>query len=169
MWYLLKSKHRQEYNVDMNLTAKGYEVYLPLALTDKRLNRSSQYTTEPLFRSYIFFKMREGLDDFHEVSKTPGVFQIVKMTPDQYGYYNPTPVPERIIHSLKQLEDDSGVHSMDNDYKQGDKIRIKAGAFHDIEAIIEAKTADDRVVVLLNILGGKKKVELKYHQIEPAA
>lgn len=166
-WYLLSTKPRAEFAVEMNLNMRGVQTYLPLTLTSKLTGRPQRQV--PYFNRYVFFRMTPGVDNFYMVSKVPGVASIVKMTPDQKGIYNPTKVNDSLIEQLKASENERGILDVNHDYKQGDSVRIKSGAFHDIQAIVDAKTSDDRVIVLLNILGGQKRVELKYEQIEPAA
>ena len=164
-WYLLNTRPRMEFGAEVNLNMRRITTFLPLTLPDKRTGATKPI---PYFSRYLFFRMEEGTDNFHMVSKTPGVVSIVRMTPDEYGDYRPTKVHDELIQTLKNSQNERGIIAVDNDYKPGDAVRIKSGAFHDIQAIVDAKTGDDRVMVLLTMLGGQKRVEVNYTQIEPA-
>lgn len=166
-WYLLSTRPRLEFAVETNLNIRGITTFLPKTYSDRKSGSVAREI--PFFNRYLFFRMEPGTDNFYMVSKTPGVSTIVKMTESQFGGFEPTKIPDLIIIGLQNQQNDRGVIDMDEDYKQGDKVRVKNGAFHGVEAIISAKTGQDRVMVLLNILGGEQKVEFHYHQIEPAA
>lgn len=168
-WYAITCKVRQEQNTDMALTVRGYKTYLPLTLKDRRKqpeNRSKN-VTEPLFPRYLFIYMSEGEDDFYPITKVPGVVSLVKMT-----YVDnclcPTPVSDKVIESLKALEDEQGIHATTHDYEEGDRIRVKSGVFKDIETIVKARSGDDRVIALMHVMGKTHEIELDYRTVEPA-
>ena len=174
-WFALQTVFNQEKNTQQALLLRGYTVYLPLTLMDKRRAKRLKHPypdlriTEPLFPCYLFVEMDEGKDDFHPIRFTPGVNKIVQMSIkiiDGVEYPYPTPVPSDIIVLLKALEDKQGIHQTQTDYNKGDKIRITYGSFHDVIAIVEG-TKEDRVFALLDILGKQQQIEFDYQQVEP--
>lgn len=169
-WYCIKTISQKEIEAESNLKAQGYKTYCPLKLTDKRKRRKTDTLTEPLFPRYMFISMEEGEDSFYPVSKTPGVARIIKLTEreiDGVIYLYPTQVPDYIIENLREIEDKCGIHVTKHDYQAGDRVRIKGGAFDNYEALIQA-TAQDRVIILLDIIGKLRPVKMAYHEVEPA-
>ncbi|HDY88607.1 MAG TPA: hypothetical protein ENH82_10935 [bacterium] len=170
-WYALQCRFQQELKTKDALTARGYEVYLPLTLTDKR--RITTYATfknltEPLFNGYLFIQMSEGLDDFRPITEVQGVTNVVKMSEREDGYLYPTVIPDEIIEALKAHEDGQGIHSCHKvDYEQGDEIRVVRGAFKDLPGEIYSNDKDMRVVVLIELFNAIKKVEIEHRDIEP--
>ncbi|MGR3303787.1 MAG: transcription termination/antitermination protein NusG [Candidatus Scalindua sp.] len=166
-WYAVKVIYRQEIETAARLN-RLFESYCPEIPIDKRKikRRKSDSQTEALFPSYIFVRMGEGIDDFCTVRYTPGVLRMVRLTlRDNFLY--PTQVPDLIIENLKKLEDKWGIHAVKHDYHKGDSVIIKDGPFEGLQRLIEA-TAEDRVVILLDILGKEVPVSFGYTEVEPA-
>ena len=151
---------RQEQNTDMAFTVRGYKTYLPLTLKDKRKGAQPKNIVEPLFPRYLFVELIEGHDEFHPVTKIPGVVSIVK-----FGG-QPAPVPASVIRELQAREDEQGIHETQNDYQEGDAVRIKSGLFAGIEGIVKARNGEGRVLALMEIMG-EQQVSLNRRDIEP--
>lgn len=173
-WYCIQTKHQQEQNTEKALASRGYPVYLPLTLIDKRKHKiitteaTWVYFTEPLFPTYLFVQISEGKDDFYPITKTPGVLKIVKMTKRDDGYLYPTIIPDEVIEALRELEDAQGVHSRHKvDYEIGDKINVVRGIFKGLPSEISTMSGDERVGILIQMLGSFKNIQLAYRDIEP--
>jgi len=165
-WYVVQVKTREEEKTGLRLTHQGYRVYLPLTLADRRRRQNG---TIPLFPGYLFCRMQKWRDNFHPVSKTPGVLKIVRMSPEEKDgirYVMPTPVPDNLIDALKQLETDQGIHMTDHDYKEGERIRILSGPLKDREAIVTG-TAQERIDALMEIMGQQQRMRFGYGEVEP--
>ncbi len=174
-WYALQCRFQQERKTKEALIARHYEVYLPLALIDKRKNRrittyaTLEPITEVLFPMYLFFQMDEGEDDFYRVSNCPGVTNIVRMTVREDGHKYPTVIHNSIIELLKSHEDAQGIHSCHKaDYEKGDQIRVVNGAFKDFPGEIYSNDKDRRVFILVELFNAIKQIEVDYRDIEPA-
>ena len=173
-WYCLQTKHKQEENTKDALESRGYKVYLPLALIDKRKHRiitteaTWEYFTEPLFPTYLFVQISEGEDDFYPITETSGVLKIVKMTKRDDGYLYPTIIPDEIITALRELEDAQGIHSRHKaDYEKGDKVQVIRGVFKDFPAEIYSMDKVERVSILIDFFNSVKEIEVSYRDIEP--
>ena len=107
--------------------------------------------------------MDVGNDDWRPIKHTRGVSRIVSGGEND----EPLPVDDKIIEILKARENDQGVHEVtDWQYRKGDRVRVKAGPFHDVEAIIHAKK-DDRIVILLDVMGKTLKLKMQQKHVEP--
>jgi len=173
-WYALQCKHQQEQNTENALVSRGYSVYLPLTLIDKRKHRiitteaTWEYFTEPLFPTYLFVQISEGEDDFYPITKTPGVLKIVKMTERDNGYLYPTMIPDKIIEALRELEDAQGIHSRHKvDYEKGDKVQVVMGVFKDFPAEIHSMDKVERVNILIDFFNSVKEIKVSYRDIMP--
>lgn len=171
-WYTIECKIREEFKVNDRLTNQGYESYLPVTNKDKRYltpGATVKNILTALFPRYLFVRMNEGEDDFHPVSKTPGVIRIVKMTRRDDGYLYPTAVPEYVINFLKGMEDERGIRDTQENHVKGDVIRISDmdSPFYGLTAIVDGDP-DERVIALLNIMGKLHKIPFDYWQVETA-
>ncbi len=167
-WYAIQTKYNKEEDVIFALASRGYRGYCPLTLIDKRLQKNEKRTTAPLFPLYAFVQMDEGTDDFYPITKTPGVWKIVKMTAREDGFLYPTKMPDLIIESLMAMEDDNGIHSRHkSDYEKGDSVTVIRGPFKAFPAEIHSMDKEQRVFILLDFLNGTKRVEVNYRDIVP--
>lgn len=148
-WYVIHSKPRQEARAEENLTAQGYQVYLPQLKTSKRRNGKWVDVVEPLFPRYLFIQLVENQDSFAPIRSTFGVSKLVR-----FGD-TPAQAPAGLIESLKQLESSgNGLHvQSDHLFDAGSEVNIIDGSLEGIKAIVKADSGDERVVVLLNLMG----------------
>jgi len=169
LWYALQC--RKDRDTECALSSRGYDVYMPLAFTDRRrltIHATVEHHTEPLFPGYLFFQMSEGVDDFHPVSECPGVTRIVKMTVRDDGLKYPTVIPSEIIDILKDHEDEQGIRLYHKtDYEQGDEVRVTSGPFKDCMAEVSTLTKNQRIKVLIGIMNSIREIEVDYMSITP--
>ncbi len=161
-WYLVYCKPRQESVAKRNLERQGFETYLPVARQRRRRLGRPKMTIEPMFPRYLFMRLDFQHDDWGPIRSTLGVTALVR-----FGQF-PTPVPNELISNLRQRDDDEGIQQLpDYTYRPGESLRIAEGVMAGFEGIYLARSAKDRVLVLLEILGQRARVELAQDTIEP--
>lgn len=74
----------------------------------------------------------------------------------------PTPISDEVIEILKREEDDFGFVKLAarSKFEHGDKIRVVDGIFCASLGLFEASTDEERVTVLLDLLGRKVRIVL---------
>jgi len=154
-WRLIHTKPHQELIAADNLKRQGYIVYLPLLNHRKQRGGKQVYVRKPLFPRYLFIYLTAGLDDWGPIRSTIGVSSLVR-----FGM-EPARVPEDLITNIKSREGEDGCHHEHvQELKEGDKIRITDGAFSGYEAIFQAKRSEERVLILLDVIGVATRVEV---------
>ncbi len=154
-WYLVYTKPRQEAVAELNLLRQEYEVYFPRVELRKRLRHEYKTVVEPLFSRYLFIALNQETDNWGPIRSTIGVSDLVR-----FGGV-PARVPDALIHLLKEQTQQHGYDKiLMPEFKAGEKVRILEGALAGYEAIFEAKTSQQRVKVLLDIVGQKTRVML---------
>ena len=93
---------------------------------------------------------------------TAGVSKLVRFGTDY------APVSRGLVEALKAREDpDTGYHRLiAPTMKRGDAVHIKTGPFAGIEGIFEAQTGQERVIVLLELLGQKVRAEVAIGELD---
>lgn len=153
-WYLIHSKPRQEALAGEQLERQGYETYLPLAPVRRRKRGRTISESGPMFPRYLFIYLSDKTDDWGPIRSTIGVANLVRFA------HSPARVPDKLIDALKQREDSKGVQILANTgFQRGEKVRIAEGPFEGFEAIFQANTSKDRVILLLQI--AEKQISLK--------
>jgi len=81
----------------------------------------------------------------------------------------PAVVPENIIANLKSNENEFSLQQIESKkLKQGEKIEIITGPFEGHKAIYQKMKSNERVSVLLDIVGKNTQVTLSVHELEIA-
>jgi len=155
-WYVVQTQVNGEAKAAQNLLRQGYEIYLPRYLKRRRHARKMDFTAKPLFPRYMFVAIDTATQRWRSVQSTVGVSRLV------INGDSPAAVPEGVVGALKAREDAKGFVTMDArpGFTPGDKVRVLAGAFMDNAGLFNGMADQDRVSILLEMLGRKVRVLL---------
>lgn len=165
-WFVMYTKPRQEAVALDNLERQQYRVFFPKAKVRKRKSgRPATEVIEPLFARYMFVKLESGVDDFSKLRSTKGCVDLVK-----FGG-KPTPVPEELIELIQAQVDESDQLDLAKVVLPavGSVVRVEEGPFEGLLGTIASHKSADRVLVLLNVLGAERRVELGAVQVQNAS
>ncbi len=163
-WYAVHTKPRQEELALVQLGRQGYQGYLPRVRERRRIRRRWQQVVAPLFPRYLFVRLREGVDDFGPIRSTLGVSDLVR-----FGG-RPRPVPEGLVEELQAREDPQlRLHVLERRWEPGQRLRVVEGPLAGLEAVFQAETAEERVIVLLKLLGRETAVAVPRDALEPSS
>jgi transcriptional antiterminator RfaH len=147
-WYLVKTKSKQEDIAILNLENQNFHVYCPYALIRNK--------NEVLFPGYIFIQLDKDTQNWSPIRSTKGVLYFVR-----FGL-SYAKIPDNIIEFIKtnQLNTAEKLKNI-NKFKSGDKVQITDGVFKNCIAIFKSYKSDERVILLMNILGQQQKLTIK--------
>ncbi len=165
-WHLLMTKPREDERAETHLLNQGYEIFRPL-LKKYRIRGGKQVAAiEPMFPRYIFIHLDDVLSNWAKIRSTRGVSGLVRFSE------LPAKVPGDLIDLLKaQCDDDSILDLTGKEphvFREGDGVEITEGSFRGIQAIIKEQKGEDRVVLLLNLMGQEHAMEMPIHQVKPS-
>jgi len=144
-WYVLYTKPRWEKKVFELFLSKGMEAYCPLNKVRKKWSDRIKWVEEPLFKSYVFVKVRDG--EKTEVRMVNGVVNFV------YWLGKPAIVKDREIEVIRKfLNDHTEVWAEPIDILKDMKVTIRRGALMDKEAKV-VKVLNNKVKVIIESLG----------------
>ncbi len=82
----------------------------------------------------------------------------------------PAKVPDSLIEALRsQCVQDNIIDTTEEKpfvFEKGDEIEITEGSFRGITAIIKEQVAEDRVLLLLTLLGKEQELEMSLNQVK---
>lgn len=160
-WYLVYTKPRQEITAKENLQRQGYEIYLPMTRLPRRRLGKRRYMNEPFFPRYMFIRLNTTSDNWAPIRSTKGVANMVRFS------LHPMPVPNELIVNIRSRENpESGMHDIDVSIKKGDKVRVMDGPMMGYEGIFIAKTGQERVIILLDVLGQQARLQIDAEALE---
>ena len=147
-WYLIKTKPRQEKIAKKNLENQGYGAFCPITKINNKL--------AVLFPGYLFVQLNEKTQNWSPINSTKGVSHFVK-----FGS-NFAKVPINVIEFIKTNQHIT-VEKLKNlnKFKPGDKVQISDGTFKHYMAIFKCYKSDERVILLLNLLGNEQSLSFK--------
>ena len=158
-WFLAQLKPNSARIAESNLCRQGFRTFLPLEEITKRSGSKFVKREQPVFPGYIFVAFDIAKGRWGAINSTNGVTRLVS-----FGK-SPTPVPLGIVAQLMLRCDASGKLIPPRMLKPGDLVRVTEGAFLGFVAEIESLAPDRRVWVLMDIMGGKTRVEVAPDQL----
>jgi transcriptional antiterminator RfaH len=155
-WYVARTRSLAEAKAATHLGRQGFPVYLPRYLKRRRHARRVDTVAAPLFPRYLFVGIDMMTQRWRSIQSTVGVMQLV-CNGDE-----PVAVGDRIIAGLKSCENKLGFIQLDQrpKFQPNDKLRVVDGVFYDSLGLFEGTTDNERVTILLDLLGRKVRVVL---------
>ncbi len=161
-WYAVFTKPRQEHVAEEHLERQAFTVWLPRLEHSVRHRGRWVDRIEPLFPRYLFLQADAADQDLSTIRSTRGVTGLVRQG------IEPAVVPEQVISFLRETADpESGLHHIGSParFKRGDRVRVIEGPFEGLEGVLLKEKGEERVLVLLAILGGERNVALSTQQL----
>jgi transcriptional antiterminator RfaH len=164
IWYVVHTHARGEAKAALNLARQGFATYLPRYLKRRRHARRVDVVPAPLFPRYLFVAIDIAVQRWRSIQSTFGVAQLV------CNGDLPTPVPRAVVDDLRSNEDDKGfIHlSPPLNLARGDKVRVLDGVFTSSLGLLEGMSDNERVTVLLDLLGRKVRVTMDLDAVAAA-
>lgn len=158
-WAAVYTRHQHEKIVAQTLTAKGFEVFLPLYESVRRWKDRRKLLSLPLFPGYVF--VRGALDRRLQVVTTPGIHMIL------YQGDKVATIQEEEIQAIRRTVD-GNFHVEPHPFlKCGELVRVKRGALSGIEGILVRKKNMFRLVLSVDLLAQSVAVEVDAADVEP--
>lgn len=146
------------------------EILVPSEQVTEKRGKRTVKMTKKFFPGYIFVKMDLTKEAWHLVSNTPRVTGFL-------GGKTPRPVHQREIdRMLGKAEPEANKVEVKTEevievnYRVGEQVRVKTGAFANFTGDIEEINQDKRKIWLsVSIFGRPTRVEVEFSEVEPAA
>jgi transcriptional antiterminator RfaH len=151
-WYAVYSRPHAEKRAAAHLARQGFRAFLPLYVKTVRHARQFRTARAPFFSRYLFVELALGRDRWRSVTGTFGVSHMI-MEGEA-----PKPVPLGVVESILANADEHGILKTEATLEPGQPVRIGNGPFAGMLATLVALDDDQRVALLLDILGTKTKV-----------
>ena len=160
-WYATYVKSKHEFVVQDQLFKKEIETFLPAVKKLRQWKDRKKWINFPLFPGYLFVNIQPDPEKFLSVLKTIGVINFVSAEPKY-----PTVVPPEEINSLKLLLENNKAIDVFPHIKEGTRVKVKRGALHGAEGVLEKKDDQYMFLVNVNILGRSVGVRIYADDVE---
>ncbi len=142
------------------LSAKGFEVFLPLYESTRRWKDRRKVIALPLFPCYVF--VRGGLDRRLQVLTTPGVHMILSR-----GERIAT-IPEDEIEAIRKTIEGPFRVEPHPFLRCGERVRVVRGSLEGVEGVLIRKKNLYRLVLSVEMLAQSVAVEIDAADVIPA-
>jgi len=159
-WWVLYTRHQHEKAVAEMLSAKGFEVFLPLYESIRRWKDRSKMLMLPLFPGYVF--VRGGLSRRLQVVTTPGVHMIL-FHGEQVAI-----IPEVEIQAIRSAVEGPFRVEPHPFLKCGERVRVVRGSLEGVEGILVRKKNLYRLVLSVDMMAKSVAVEIDATDVQPA-
>jgi transcriptional antiterminator RfaH len=151
-WFLVQFKPNSHKIAERNLRRQDFQTFLPLHEETKRKAGRFTTTLRPLFTGYMFVAFDASKGGWRAINSTYGITRLVSFGED------PQPVPLDLISRLMLRCDEGGKLLPPRILKPGDAVEISGGPFAEFVATVENVDPDQRVWVLLELMGRTTRV-----------
>ena len=151
-WFILQFKPNSHQQAKKNLTRQGFEVFLPLHDTTSRKLSRFINTSKPLFPGYMFIRFDRAESKWHKINNTYGVSRLITFNSILKS------IPTSFVDSLMKRYDSSGKLIPLQKLKKGDQVTVLNGPFAKFIATVEEYESDQRIWVLMDLMGRKAKI-----------
>jgi len=163
-WIVAHCHANAEIKAEAHLKRQGFDVYLPKIKTTRRHARRVDTVIRPLFPRYLFIGFDAELTHWRPIRSTVGISHVLT------AGEKPLVAPSWVIEQLLQREDDSGLFSGVGvvPFVKGEAIQITDGPLADHSGVFDGLNDNQRVAVLLDIMGRQVKTLVPLEAIRRA-
>jgi len=158
------TKPREDERAESHLLNQDYELFRPLIRRYKLKGGKQVVVVDPLFPRYLFIRLDDVMGNWSRIRSTRGVARMVRFTD------MPAKVPDCLIKALQsQCIEDNIIDTTEDRpfvFEKGDEIEITEGSFRGLKAIIKEQVAEDRVLLLMTLLGREQELEISLTQVK---
>jgi transcriptional antiterminator RfaH len=156
-WYVVHTQSGAEAMAQGHLERQGFEAYLPRYRKTRRHARRTTEIRAPLFPRYLFVRFDIARTRWRSINGTYGVDQLVCMG------VRPSPAPRGVVADIKARENAAGVIELPAQpaFHEGEVLRVTAGPLADQTGVFACMDEQQRVVLLLTMLGREMEVPVR--------
>ena len=159
-WFILQFKPNAHHQANKNLIQQGFETFLPFHNTTSRNVSRFINATRPLFPGYMFISFDRTEPKWHKINNTYGVSRLVT--------FNSTlkSLPTTFVNNLMKRYDLSGNLLPIQKLKEGDQVKLLKGPFANFIATVEKYEDDQRIWILMDLMGRKSKIQTTLNALQ---
>ena len=157
-WYIAQIKPNSYQIAIQNLERQGFKTFLPKMEITQREKNKFLVKNVFVFPGYMFVCFDMHSINWTKINSTYGVSKILTFNK------KPSEISSDFILALKNRYEINDNPTRKETLKQGDSIKFFAGPFAELIAKVESVDENNRIWVLLEAMGGYRKLKLQKNQ-----
>jgi transcription antitermination factor NusG len=159
-WYSVQTGYRSEARVSRDLTAKGFETYLPLLREVHQWTDRRKQVDVPAFSGYLFVRYEPSIRSRIKVLETGGVVRLLG------GNHNPSPIPDFEIEAVRKTLNSGLECSRWEGLIPGSTVRVVRGPLTGVLGKLVRIKNSFRIVVAISVFSQAISAELGLSDVE---
>jgi len=159
-WFILQFKSNSYRQAEKNLNQQGFKTFLPLNNFTSRQNGRFANVNQPLFPGYMFVTFNRANTQWSKINNTYGVSRLITFNTILKSV--PTSFIENLINSCNA----SGILLPAKSLKQGDQVKVLSGPFANFFATVETLEPDQRISILMDLMGRRTKIKTNRNNLQ---
>ena len=165
-WYLVQCKPNATQIAVRNLENQCFGTFLPLQEITKRKGKLFQRQIRPLFLGYLFVQIDPSQGPWRQINSTRGVARLVRLGAE------PSMVPTGIVEALMARCDKQSILRLTSETQSsqlhaGNQAQVIQGPFSGFITTISDIEPNNRINILIEIMGQKTKVAINAGALQP--
>jgi transcriptional antiterminator RfaH len=161
-WFILQFKSNSHHLAVKNLNQQGFDTFLPLYNTTLRKTSRFVASNKPLFPGYMFISFDKSKSKWHKINNTYGVSRLITFNSILKS------IPTTFVENLMMRYDLSGNLLPVEKLKKGDQVKVLKGPFANIIATVEKYEDDQRIWILMDLMGRISKIQMQFDAVQPS-
>lgn len=157
-WLVVQIKPNSYDIAIRNLERQGFETFLPKMKVSIRKENRFIYKDVYVFLGYMFVGVDAQSCNWTKINNTYGVSKLLVFN------NKPSEISHDLIMALKNRYEANIALTPKETLEKGDLIKFKRGPFLDLIAKIESVSDKSRIYVLLEVMGGNRKLKLNLNE-----
>jgi len=146
-WAIVQFKPNAHKLAERNLRQQRFETFLPFEEITKSKSGKFISIKRPLFPGYMFVACEKENIAWHKISCTYGVSKLLTFNHEPYL------VSQALITAIMLRCNSAGVLLSQKQFSKDDRVLLVSGPFDNFVATVEAIDQNQRVWVLIDIMG----------------
>ena len=160
-WIVAKIKPNQDNLAISNLERQNFSIFQPKIRTISKLNNKFKDILKPIFPGYIFIAINLEEKNWHKINNTRGICNII-------AFGNEIPlIHYKLIEELKHRFSLDNILKAADPFEVGMNTEITIGPFAQLIGKIDEIDTDQRIWILLDILGNQTRVSINKLNLKP--
>lgn len=161
-WFVAQYKPNSARIAERNLRQQGFCTLLPREEKTRRVRGKFITAPAPLFPGYIFVAFDKTDAPWSAINATYGITRLVSFGKE------PAEIPSPLISELMARCDATGLFQPTAKLQEGDLVRVTKGPFAEMIATIETLESDQRIWVLMEMMGANTRTAIDASALRPA-
>ena len=159
-WFVVQTYSRCEQRVAKDLSAKGFETYLPLLRELRQWSDRKKMVETPAFSGYVFTRCEPSLRNRVRVLETGGIVRMLG------GNHEPSKICDFEIDALRRTLTSGVPCDRCDSFVPGALVRVKSGPLAGVQGRLARVKNSLRLVISITVVARAVLAELGTDEVE---